>query len=146
MSALVITLPWPTRELWPNCHAHPLRKYPAQAQAKHDGYYATLAALTPRWTSQWSPLTVEITAHPPSLRPFDDDNLVSAFKHYRDGIALALGIDDVKFTTLPVVRGEKRKGGCIIVTIGAPPAVTAAEAHQREQEERGQLYYPQRPA
>ena len=31
-----------------------------------------------------------------------------------------------------------------LAAIRAP--VTAAEAHQREQEERGQLYYPQRPA
>lgn len=29
---------------------------------------------------------------------------------------------------------------------GTPPALSCAEQHQREQEERGQLYYPQRPA
>ena len=121
MSAkLRLELPWPDRRLWPNCHLHPLRKYPAQAQAKRDGYYAALAVLQPHRRT-WAvnvPLTLELTAHPPTIRGYDDDGLIGAFKHYRDGISLALGIDDVKFTTLPVVRGEKRKGGAVIVRIG----------------------------
>lgn len=58
--------------------------------------------------------------YPPDRRHRDDDNLVASFKAGRDGVALALGIDDRRFICHPMVMDEI--GGYIKVRITAPPA------------------------
>lgn len=50
-------------------------------------------------------------------KQWDDDNLVSAMKWARDGIALALGVNDKRFELQPVVWGDRRRHGCVIVEI-----------------------------
>ena len=42
--------------------------------------------------------------YPPDRRARDDDNMVASFKAGRDGIALALGIDDKRFVMRPYVQ------------------------------------------
>jgi crossover junction endodeoxyribonuclease RusA len=44
--------------------------------------------------------------YPPDRRARDDDNIIAAFKHGRDGVALALGIDDKRFRTFPYVQDK----------------------------------------
>lgn len=44
----------------------------------------------------------------PKQRAMDDDNLIAAMKPYRDGIALALGINDKRMVTHPC--GTARRG------------------------------------
>jgi hypothetical protein len=67
-------------------------------------------------------VTVQYTFHPEINRGRDDDNFVARMKSARDGVALALGIDDKHFVTLPVVFGEKRKPACVVMTL-TPAAV-----------------------
>jgi len=55
--------------------------------------------------------------YPPDRRHRDDDGLLSSLKAARDGIADALGIDDNRFVSHPLVREEVRKGGEVVVTI-----------------------------
>lgn len=47
----------------------------------------------------------------------DDDNLIAAMKAYRDGVALALAVNDNQFQTQPVVWHERYPGGKIIMEI-----------------------------
>jgi hypothetical protein len=64
------------------------------------------------------PLCLRYIYYPPKRGQFmDDDNLIGAMKYYRDGIALALGINDVKFLTHPVCRGERDGTGRVVVEI-----------------------------
>lgn len=52
-----------------------------------------------------------MTFYPPDRRYRDDDNMISAFKHGRDGVALALGVDDRRFRIHPEV--SEQMGGTI---------------------------------
>jgi crossover junction endodeoxyribonuclease RusA len=45
-----------------------------------------------------------IDFYPPDRLSRDDDNMVASFKAGRDGIALALGIDDKRFVLHPFVQ------------------------------------------
>lgn len=47
---------------------------------------------------------------PPDKRHRDDDNLIAMFKSGRDGIADAIGIDDVHFVTQFEVRDIGKPG------------------------------------
>lgn len=116
-----LTLPWPPRILWPNGRGHHMVRYRYQQQAKSDGYYAARAALKPTLVAGYNgqPIKITLTAHPPTRRDYDDDGLIGAFKHYRDGIAEALCVNDKLFQTQPVERGEPRKGGAVVVRIGS---------------------------
>ena len=62
-------------------------------------------------------LPLVITAYPPTIRHADDDNVTSACKASRDGIARALGIDD-KYFDQRLQWGEAVKGGKIVVAVG----------------------------
>lgn len=57
--------------------------------------------------------------HPPNRRARDDDNITSAFKSGRDGLADALKIDDCHFRTHPFLKRDEivRPDGEIRVVI-----------------------------
>jgi crossover junction endodeoxyribonuclease RusA len=116
-----ITVSFPPKELNPN-RAHGVhwgklnRKKTAQhsecwAQAKAD---KLVAPATDR-------IILRLHFYPPFThrRNADDDNLVSAFKSGRDGIALALGIDDQRFKADPVLYppGSGGKHGKLVVEL-----------------------------
>lgn len=120
MTKLTIDLPWPARELWPNTHTHWSKKYPAQKQAKRDGELAARAALAGRKCYPTDgPILVRLTFYPPDKVRRDRDNLQAAMKHYLDGIAVALEIDDSLFAPYSVMGGLDPRRGSVIVEIGA---------------------------
>lgn len=57
--------------------------------------------------------------YPPDRRHRDDDNLIASFKAGRDGIALALGIDDKRFRCYPYVKNQI--GGMVKVRLTSMP-------------------------
>lgn len=59
--------------------------------------------------------------YPPDRRARDDDNMIASFKAGRDGIALALGINDKRFITHPMVMDQI--GGFIKVRLSASVAL-----------------------
>jgi len=65
-----------------------------------------------------------ITFYPPTRRLPDDDNMLSRFKPWRDGIADAMGIDDKRFVSHPFVSDEVRKGGVVRVRLSSGPDVS----------------------
>jgi crossover junction endodeoxyribonuclease RusA len=57
--------------------------------------------------------------YPPDRRARDDDNIIASFKHGRDGVALALGIDDKRFRVMPYV--QDKIGGFICLRLTEMP-------------------------
>jgi crossover junction endodeoxyribonuclease RusA len=117
----LVELGWPAKALSPNARSRShWPKTNALKAAKKEGYGAALAAMrgggAPKWANE--KLAFVITAYPPDRRGRDDDNIKASLKGHRDGIALALGIDDSRFVER-FQWGEPVKGGRIVVLIGA---------------------------
>jgi crossover junction endodeoxyribonuclease RusA len=115
VNTLTIELPWLDMRLSPNArNAKHWSK--SHGPAKADRSLAcgiTASRLSWRdkqaWRASRGKIRLSVTFNPPDNRKRDDDGLVGAFKHRRDGIADALGIDDNRFAaeyqTGPVVKG-----------------------------------------
>lgn len=115
----VIVLPWIDRRLSPNARTHWAVKAKAAKACREFAFYATKkSGIRIDWDGD---IHLWIDFYPPDKRNRDDDNLLSAFKAYRDGIADALGVDDKRFRSRPFVRDEVKKGGQIIVKITPGP-------------------------
>ncbi len=111
----MINLPWPNKILSPNARPHWSAKAKAAKAAKKVGYVCTLESkVRIDWEGE---IHLWITFSPPDRRIRDDDNLISSFKHYRDGIAQAFGVDDSRFRCHPWVSDEVVKNGCVQVKI-----------------------------
>jgi crossover junction endodeoxyribonuclease RusA len=118
----MMELPWPHPKTFPNAKRR-LRWYQYQPhcnQARLDGYMITKGYLATRldWRpSPECPLPMRVTFYPPDRRHRDDDGMIGAFKHLRDGIADGLGVNDRLFR--PEYHfAEPVKGGLITVEMG----------------------------
>ena len=117
-----VTLPWPPKELSPNARTHWRKKAPITKAYKHACWALAMEARLPDF--EWdgvSRVHVWIDFYPPDRRHRDDDNCISSFKAGRDGLALALGIDDRHFVCHPLVWREI--GGMVKVRITAGPTL-----------------------
>lgn len=99
---MVITLPWPDSRLSPNARVHWRAKVAPKQQARIRTAWTTVAAAGfketfHRLAESDGPIPITVTFYPPDKRRRDDDNMVGSFKHHRDGIADALGVDDRRF-------------------------------------------------
>lgn len=116
---ILIELGWPAKPLWPNFRSRShWPKTRALAAAKKEGWAAALSAMRGgRFTHEGERIGFVITAYPPTIRHADDDNVTSAVKASRDGIAKALGVDDSYFDQR-LQWGEPVKHGKIVVVVG----------------------------
>jgi crossover junction endodeoxyribonuclease RusA len=114
-----IILPWPPRELSPNARAHWRKKAPIAKAYKHACWALTKESglVVPDALK----LSLWLDFYPPDNRHRDDDNIIAAFKSGRDGLALALGIDDKRFRCFPFLQTEI--GGYVRVRITELPEV-----------------------
>ena len=101
-----VTLPWPKPILWPNRNAHCGRLHAARKKRKADAFYAAQEVGLRKVTA--STLKLLLTFHPPDRGRRDLDNAVAAMKADIDGLAVAAGIDDSRFTYGPPMFGEPR--------------------------------------
>jgi crossover junction endodeoxyribonuclease RusA len=107
-----IELPWPNPILFPNRKAatHWSKVGTAAKQAR---FYAWAMATQAGAKGKIQ----EVAFYPPDRRTRDDDGMIGAFKHYRDGIADATKIDDKHYR--PTYHFlEPVAGGRIVVTVG----------------------------
>lgn len=121
MDSLTIELPWPSVDLSPNSR-NKWAGIRARKAAKNSAWSLTKELMVPlgiRAGTWVGPITVQYTFHPAMDRKRDDDNFAARMKAARDGIALALGVDDCGFITQPVIFGEKRNQPCVVVTLKA---------------------------
>lgn len=108
-------LPWPSKDMSPNARVHWSRLAKAKKKAKQDAYYATLEAGLGKINAD--SLHVKCTFYPPSKRIFDLDGLISRMKAAFDGIALAVEIDDGKWTLAFEPLGPVEKNGMVKVRL-----------------------------
>lgn len=99
-----IEFPWPSPKVFPNYkRAHHWRTYRDVEQAEREaGNILTCAAIPHQDRRELrdrlqGKLQLTITFVPPDRRHRDDDGIIGAFKHLRDGMADSLGIDDRHF-------------------------------------------------
>ena len=93
---MILTLPWPPRDLSPNARVH----YMALAKAKK-AYRAACA-----WTAKEQGLKrmdaqrlhLTLTFVPPNRRAHDLDNCLASIKAGLDGLADVLGVDDKQWS------------------------------------------------
>ncbi len=127
---LTFRLPLPQRDTSPNARVSPWVKAKAVASMRQYAWASTLSALEgcdfPRGAPQY---TLSLTYCLPDKRRRDLDNLFSASKAQRDGIADALLVDDVVFEYDKIVRHYGEPPG-LLVAIEAGPA----DGHQGQQE------------
>jgi crossover junction endodeoxyribonuclease RusA len=121
MTAVTITLPWPPRALSPNARTHWRKKAPIAKAYKQACWTLTKESKIALPESAGR-LALWLDFYPPDHRARDDDNMIASFKSGRDGIALALGIDDKRFRTFPYV--QDKIGGYIKVRITDMPEVS----------------------
>lgn len=116
----MVELGWPAKALSPNyrSRSHWPRTRAIKA-ARLEGFVAAKAALRANpLMLDGDRLSFVVTAYPPDKRIRDDDNVKSALKAARDGIAQALGVDDSRFDER-FQWGEPVKHGKIVVVIGS---------------------------
>lgn len=94
---------------------------PAEKADRHAGFLFTLDALVKACLSVaafagTAPIDMTVTFYPPDRRHRDDDGMIGAFKHMRDGIADALRVNDRRFRPT-YAFGEPEKPGRVEVTL-----------------------------
>lgn len=115
-----LVLPWPPKELSPNARVHWSKRAKAAKAYRHACYVLTKQAKL-SFPESAKGLHLWIDFYPPNRIRRDDDNLLSAFKAGRDGIADALGIDDRSFVSHPLVKADI--GGMVKVRFTLSPEV-----------------------
>lgn len=119
------TLPWPPSAASPNGSQG---NYRAKAQAGAD-YKLTCWALLKEAGSAVHRLPAGATVRrvtltycpPPRVSRYDFDNMGRRMKHGLDALAEALGVDDGAWQSMLQQRGERCKGGAVLVEIEAAP-------------------------
>lgn len=126
MTSLAITLPWPSSALSPNGGVARWDQIKATKAAKNYAWAMTIELMGPLGIVRGSwrgPIAVTYTFHAKNDRGRDDDNFIRRMKPARDGIAMALGVDDKLFNLQPVVWGSKRNGTVEIMIVPAEVSV-----------------------
>lgn len=116
---ITVSLPWPSKHLSPNGRPKLRDKMSAKKEAREKAFALSLEAVGRTRIASVS--RMHVLWCQPDRRPRDDDNLIASFKAYRDGIALALKVDDATFRPVHDVEGPITAGGLVIVTIEATP-------------------------
>jgi crossover junction endodeoxyribonuclease RusA len=111
---MIIMLPWPPKELSPNKRLHWAVRNPFKVLYRDTCYRLTVQSKA--FVTHDGPIPITIDFYPPDRRHRDDDNMISAFKAGRDGLANALGVNDRRFQ--PFYRfNDPIKGGKVVVSL-----------------------------
>jgi crossover junction endodeoxyribonuclease RusA len=111
-----IKLPWPPAKSSPNGSQGDWRGKASAGKAyKNACLLECIAQKVPRNIGSVSCIT--LTFHPPKNYRFDLDNMLARFKRGGDAIADHIGVDDADWQEMRLKRGEKVKGGCVVVEI-----------------------------
>lgn len=121
---LRVELPFPSPGLMPNRRMgkHWTGTHEAKGKAFNDAHVLTYDAVR-RHSGHWHPtggqVPITLTFCPPDKRRRDLDNMLAALKHALDGVAAALLMDDREFEPVTLKRGDVRKGGAVVLEVGA---------------------------
>ncbi len=112
-----LKLSWPDRTLSPNARPFWAVKARAAKKARREAYFSTIETLSRCRLRKVKEVFLRYTFVPPDRRGRDDDNLIASMKPYRDGIAQALGVDDVVFHTAGADFDKPHRPAHVIVTV-----------------------------
>lgn len=114
--ALILELPWPSRDLHPNSRVHWAKRARAAKQAREEAGWSARAAGFRRIDAN----AVSVTAIfiPPDKRRRDSDGMLSNIKSYLDGISDVIGVDD-SLWNIAIRREAPRKHGAVRIEIEA---------------------------
>lgn len=117
-----VELAWPDKDLSPNARLHPMRLWRAKKTASEAAYWATKVAIGNNGFRHdgKADIILKQTAYPPDNRPRDRDNIDHSLKAARDGIAMALDINDRHFRPTGIEWGEPVRGGRVVIEVGVP--------------------------
>lgn len=110
----IITMPWPPAALTPHAKGSPWPKIRAtKAYRREAGWLAKEAGV------RRDPSAVlTVTLHPPDRARRDCHNMPGRLKAAIDGIADAMGCDDVGFRVrFPESFSEVRRGGAVVINV-----------------------------
>jgi len=113
MKPVMITLPWPPKELSPNARLHWSKLAKAKKLYRH--VCAVQARAQGVQRVQAEKLHLALTFYPPTRRAFDLDNALARMKSGLDGLADVLQVDD-KHWSLSIVRADEI-GGMVKVVV-----------------------------
>lgn len=114
----IVRLPWPPSALSPNgAHGHWRAKSSAAKAYKDRCRWCCIEAKMGKL--DLDQVEVTVTFHPPSRRRYDLDNALARIKQGLDAVSEAIGIDDGKWRSMTLERGEVVKGGAVIVHVTA---------------------------
>ena len=113
---ILIRLPWPPAGTSPNgAHGHWAAKSNAARSYKATcGWECKAQGVRPIGSDA---VSVEVTFHPPRNGRFDLDNALARCKQGLDAVAEAIGVDDADWREMRLKRGDKVKGGCVLVHV-----------------------------
>lgn len=113
-----IVLPWPNPKVFPNAkrgkHWSFYRK--AEKSDREAGNYLTMSQLSlgirdvRAMLGSMAYVPLCISFYPPDRRKRDDDGMIGALKHLRDGMCDALNIDDAKLRPTYVFHSAEKPG------------------------------------
>ena len=110
-----VELPWPPIALNPNSKKHWQTKRVAAKKYKADCYmFSRVAGLL---APESEKIHVFIEFFQPDNRRRDQDNMIASTKYLLDGVAEAIGVDDVRFVLHPLFSDTRIKGGIIKIKI-----------------------------
>lgn len=113
----LIGLPWPPAKSSPNGSQGDFRGKAAAGKRYKDACAWSCRAGMVRPLSA-SRVQVEVTFHaPPRGNQYDLDNIAARCKRGFDAVAEAIGIDDRRWVSLNLRRGEPIKGGAVLVHV-----------------------------
>lgn len=115
MTACVV-LPWPPTAMSPNgAHGHWAGKSSAARAYKRDCWALCKAAgLAPM---EAEAVEVSVIFQPPTARRYDLDNQLARIKQGLDAVAEAIGVDDSRWASMTLERGDKITGGAVVVHV-----------------------------
>jgi crossover junction endodeoxyribonuclease RusA len=113
---VLVRLPWPPAKSSPNGGQRDFRGKARAGKAYKDTCAKECWAQAIRRMDA-DAASVVVTFHPPIARAYDLDNALAKAKRGLDAVSEAVGIDDAKWSEIRLKRGEKVKGGCVLVEL-----------------------------
>ena len=126
MAEIIITLPWPPSKTSPN-KSNSGNWWEKSGAAKSYKLTCGKECMAQGIRKMKHGVeSVSVTYHPPTNNRIDWDNMANRCKQGFDAISEAIGVDDGKWWPVTSNKGEKVKGGCVVVRI-TPKLVTDLE-------------------
>ena len=110
---MILTMPWPPKELSPNARLHWAQL--ARAKKKYREACAWTALSQKGHRLEADRIHVRLTFYPPTRRAIDLDNCLARFKAGIDGLVDVLGVDDSRWEI--TIRKADEVGGYVRVEI-----------------------------